>query len=58
MAKRREMRRRRVNSRQERWWTRNRGAAKVGRASHPEHPESVYTDWPPKGSKTWSTARQ
>ena len=24
---------------------------KVGRASHPEHPESVYTDWPPKGSE-------
>ena len=45
-AKRREMRRRRVNSRQKRWWTSNRGAAKVGRASRPEHPESVYTGRP------------
>ena len=38
--------RRRMNSRQERWWTSNRGAAKVGRASQPEHPESVYTGRP------------
>ena len=34
------------------------GSGKGGRASHPEHPESAYTDWPPKGSTIWSTARQ
>ena len=37
------MRRRRVNSRQKRWWTSNRGAAKVGRESRPERSNSVYT---------------
>ena len=40
------MRRGRVNSRQKRWWTSNRGVAKVGRASRPEYPESVYIGRP------------
>ena len=35
-----------MNSRQNRWWTSNRGAAKVGRASRPERPNSVYTGRP------------
>ena len=40
------MRRRRVNSREKRWGTSERGAAKVGRASRPERPKSVYTGRP------------